>query len=172
MKGPINLAPTAIPKHFVPIVATLFVMLILWLSSVPLLSWYEFSAHHQELEDAAFKWHQQRKSDYSFELDIAGSVTMSFRLPIRIQVRDSNFFSAYQIDNDEEIDISGMTDVPDSIDSAFELAAGLLERRPYTVDIKYDALLHYPRRISVALSDSGDDSVTYYLSSLQTDYDR
>ena len=44
------------PKQLVPIVAAVFVMLFLWLSTVPLLSWYEFSAHHQALQDAMFQW--------------------------------------------------------------------------------------------------------------------
>ena len=52
------------PKHLVPIVATVFVMLFLWLSAVPLLAWYEFSAQHQELQDAVL----ERDADKAVDL--------------------------------------------------------------------------------------------------------
>jgi len=148
-------------------VATVFVMLFLWLSSVPLLSWYEYSAHHRELEDASFAWHQQRLGDYSFEFDAAGSTEYPFRLPLRIHVRDGSLLNAYELDSNKAVDISGLTDVPHTIDMAYDIVAGLLEQRPHSIDIRYDALLHYPREISVRPSASGEDSVTYYLGALQ-----
>jgi len=148
-------------------VATVFVMLFLWLSSIPLLSWYEYSAHHQQLDDASFAWHQQKVSDYSFEFDAGGSVIFPVRLPLRMHVRDGKLLAAYELDGNEAVDISGLSNVPHTVDMAFDIIAGLLEQRPYSIDIQYDALLHYPRKISVRHSDSDRDSVTYYLGSLR-----
>lgn len=148
-------------------VATVFVMLFMWLSSIPLLSWYEYSAHHQQLNDASFAWHQQKISDYSFEFDAAGSANYPVRLPLRIHVRGGTLLAAYELDSSSEVDISGLTDVPHTIDMAFDIVAGLLEQRPYSIDIRYDELLHYPRKISVRHSDAEPDSVTYYLGSFR-----
>jgi hypothetical protein len=113
-----------------PIVATIFVTLFLWLSAIPLLSWYEFSAQHQELADAAFQWHQKRVSDYSFEYDYAGPEARRLPVPIRIHVRDSKFMAAYRIADNEEVDMAAFPDVPETIDSVFEIARGLLAGTP------------------------------------------
>jgi len=142
-------------------------MLFLWLSSIPMLSWYEYSAHHQELDDASFAWHQQRFRDYSFRFDAAGSADYPVRLPLIIHVRDGDLLAAYELDSNEKVDISRLTDVPHTIDMAYDIVAGLLEQRPYSIDIQYDALLHYPRKISVRRSASDRDSVTYYLGSFR-----
>lgn len=154
-----------------PIIATIFVTLFLWLSAIPLLSWYEFSAQHQELADAAFQWHQKRVSDYSFEYDYAGPEARRLPVPIRIHVRDSKFMAAYRIDDNEEVDMAAFPDVPETIDSVFEIARGLLAGHPYGIAIGYDVVLHYPTRISVSYSDSGRDNATYYVRSLQKIYD-
>ena len=154
-----------------PIIATIFVTLFLWLSAIPLLSWYEFSAQHQELADAAFQWHQKRVSDYSFEYDYAGPEARRLPVPIRIHVRDSKFMAAYRIDDNEEVDMAAFPDVPETIDSVFEIARGLLAGHPYEIAIGYDVVLHYPTRISVSYSDSGRDNATYYVRSLQKIYD-
>ena len=159
------------PKHLMPIVATIFVTLFLWLSAIPLLSWYEFSAQHQELADAAFQWHQKRVSDYSFEYDYAGPDARRLPVPIRIHVRDSKFMAAYRIDDNEEVDMAAFPDVPETIDSVFEIARGLLAGYPYEIAIGYDVVLHYPTRIAVSYSDSGRDKATYYVRSLQKIYD-
>ncbi len=159
------------PKHLMPIVATIFVTLFLWLSAIPLLSWYEFSAQHQELADAAFQWHQKRVSDYSFEYDYAGPDARRLPVPIRIHVRDSKFMAAYRIDDNEEVDMTAFPDVPETIDSVFEIARGLLAGHPYEIAIGYDVVLHYPTRIAVSYSDSGRDKATYYVRSLQKIYD-
>jgi hypothetical protein len=155
------------PKHLVPIVATVFVMLFLWLSAVPLLSWYELTAYHQELADQSFQWHHARISNYSFEFEYRDSKTRAVPGPIRIHVRDSKFVYAYRIDTDELVDISGLTDVPATIESAFAIATELLEQHPYRIDIEYDAALHYPTSIAVSYSDLESDRALYIIRRLQ-----
>lgn len=159
------------PKHLVPIVATVFVMLFLWLSAVPLLSWYEFSAYHQELADESFKWHHSGISDYSFEFELLDFATGAMPQPIRIHVQDSKFLAAYRIDNNALLDISGVANIPQTIESAFEIAERLLGERPYKIDIEYDADLHYPTSISVSYSDSKSDSAMYSIRSFAAVYD-
>jgi hypothetical protein len=58
------------PKHVVPIVVAVFVMLFLWLSTVPLLSWYEFS-----------------------EVEISANRRPTRLEPIRIDVREAKFLA-------------------------------------------------------------------------------
>ena len=159
------------PKHLVPIVATVFVTLFLWLSAVPLLSWYEFSAHHQELANASHQWHHSRVSNYSFEYEFLDFKTQPIPGPIRIHVRDSKFLTAYRIDNNEKVDITGLDKVPETIEAAFEIISRHLAEHPYKIDIEYDAVLHYPTRISVSYSDLSHDGATYYIRWFETVYD-
>ena len=154
-------------KHLVPIVATVFVMLFLWLSAVPLISWYELTAYHQELADRSFQWHHSGISDYSFDFEYLDSKTRPVPGPIRIHVQDSKFINAHRIDTGELVDLSAMTDVPRTIESAFSIAAELLEKHPYKINIEYDAALHYPTMISVSFSDSESAGATYTIRRLK-----
>lgn len=156
------------PRHLLPIVATVFVMLFLWLSAVPLISWYELTAYHQELADRSFQWHHSGISNYSFDFEYLDFETRAVPGPIRIHVRDSKFVSAHRIDTGELVDLSGMADVPRTIESAFAIAAELLEKHPYMIDIEYDTALHYPTLISVRFSDSESAGATYTIRRLKT----
>ena len=162
----------AMPKLLVPIVATVFVMLFLWLSAVPLLSWYEFSAYHQELADESFRWRHRGIVNYSFEFESRDPKTRPNPGPIRIHVRDAKFLAAYRIDTHTLVDTAALADVPDTIDSAFEMVRALLEAHPYRIDIEYHADLHYPKRMSVSYSDLSHDGATYYIRWFEKDYDR
>lgn len=159
------------PRPLMPIMATVFVMLFLWISAVPLLSWYEFSADYQDLADESFQWHHQGISNYNFEFEILDFKSRSVPGPIRIHVRDSKFVAAYRIDSDELVDIMDLADVPATIESAFELAKRLLEAQPYRIDIEYDAVLHYPASVSVSFSDRSRDRATYNITWFETVYD-
>ena len=162
---------SAMPKHFVPLIATAFVMLFLWLSSVPLLSWYEFSAQHQKLADESFQWHQQRISNYNYEFEHQDLKFRPISGPVRIHVRDSKILAAFRVESDDEIDISGFADVPETIESAFAIVSRLLEEHPYEIDITYDTVLHYPRKITVSYSDQLDDGSTYFIRMFERAYD-
>lgn len=83
-------------------------------------------------------------------------------------MRDSTFLAAYEFDSNQAVDDAALAGIPQTIDMAFDLIDELLEQRPYSIDIQYDPLLHYPTRISFSISDSGQDSVTYYIRSLRT----
>lgn len=161
----------AMSKSLMPIVAAVFVMLFLWMSAVPLLSWYEFSADYQELADESFQWHRKGINNYSFEFEILDFKTRPVPGPIRIHVRDSKFVAAYRIDNDELVDIIDLAEVPGTIESAFEFATRLLEEHPYRIDIEYDAVLHYPASVSVSFSDRSRDRATYNITWFETVYD-
>jgi hypothetical protein len=156
-------------KHLVPIVATLFVMLFLWLSSVPLLSWYEFSAHHQELQDAMFQWHRHELKNYTFEVEISANSRPPRLDPIRIHVRDAKFLAAYRADDDEIVAMAGLADVPTTIEAIFALVSRLLEERPYEFSVDYDATWAYPKRIQFSGSDNGNDQVTYNIRRFEPD---
>ena len=154
-------------KHFVPILATLLVMLFMWLSSVPLLSWYQFSAQHQELDDASFRWYHEKIDNYSFEFDTSNPEQYPFRMPVRIHVRDGAYLTAYEVDSGLEIDISGVANLPSSFDQAFAFVADLLERQPRTIDVQYDSLAHFPARIAVNFGASEQDVSIYYFRSFR-----
>ncbi len=149
------------PKHLVPIVATAFVMLFLWLSAVPLLSWYELSAHHQELQDAKFQWNRHELRNYNFEVEISANHRPPRLDPIRIHVREGKFLAAFSVDDDEAIDVSDMGDVPDTIEASYELVSRLLDERPYEFTVEYDATWAYPKRIRIVDSKEGQNWVNY-----------
>ena len=153
------------PRQFVPIVTTVFVMLFLWLSAVPLLSWYEFSAYHQDLADESFQWHHEGINDYSFEFEIIGIESQSNPGPIRIHVRDAKFVAAYGIGDNDLVDITGLPNVPDTIESVFELARNLIEEHPYRIDIEYDDVWHFPTSIAISYGDSKSDRAIYNIRS-------
>jgi len=149
-----------------PIVATVFVMLFLWISAVPILSWYEQSAAHQQLDDASFRWHQQHIGSYSFEFDTLREVDPGLRLPLRIHVRDGEFAAAYEVESGRAVDILHLDAVPSSIDDAFAIVIALLERRPYSLDVRYDPTHAFPARIEVRQREDGDTE-TWYLRSFR-----
>lgn len=152
-----------VSKHFVPILATLLVMLFMWLSSVPLLSWYQFSAQHQELDDASFRWYHEKINNYSFEFDTSNPENYPFRMPVQIHVRNGAFVAAYEVDSGRKIDISGVADLPANFDMAFAFVAALLERQPRTIDVEYDALAHFPARIAVNFGENEQEASIYRL---------
>ena len=156
------------PKSVVTIVAALTVMMILWLSAVPLMSWYELSGHHEALDDAAFRWHHESVDTYSFEFDAAGPGAVRLPAPIRIAVRNGTFDSATRADNGRPYQAGDAADVPDSIDALFELASDVLERRPQVVEIDYHPERHFPTRIFAEFGDAGADRVTYFARSFRS----
>lgn len=160
------------PKHIVPIVAAVFVMLFLWLSTVPLLSWYEFSAHHQALQDATFEWNRQALRNYSFEVEISANRRPPRLDPIRIHVREAKFLAAYRVDDDEVVDIADLAHVPKTIEASYELISGMLDERPYEFAVEYDASWGYPKRIQFVDRKDGQDWVRCRIRRFEPDAPR
>jgi hypothetical protein len=155
------------PKHLIPIVATVFVMLFVWLSMTPLLSWYEFSGHAEELEDASFKWHSSGVSSYRYVYEISSYYAPPIPGPVHVVVRDGKLFSASLVEGGDPVDISALPAVPGTMEKMFEFITTLLEEYPYTIDVEYDAELAYPRKIMIDYSDMTDDNATYFLTSFE-----
>lgn len=152
--------------------AAVFVLLFLWLSTVPLLSWYEFSAHHQQLQDAMFQWNRHALGNYSFEYEVAANKRPPQLDPIRIHVREARFHAAYSVDDDTAIDIADPGDVPVTIDASFALVSRLLEQRPYEFVVEYDATWSYPKRIHVVDSKEGQNRADYSIRRFEPDSPR
>ena len=155
------------PKHLIPIIATVFVMLFVWLSMAPLLSWYEFGGYAEELDDASNKWDNNGITDYRFVYEISSYFAPPLPGPVHIIVRDSKFSSASLLDGGGKIDISAMPTVPGTIELSYELITTLLAEYPYRIDIEYDADLGYPKKIMVDFNDSTNDKVTYFIKSFE-----
>ncbi len=160
------------PKHIVPIVAAVFVMLFLWLSTVPLLSWYEFSAHHQALQDATFQWNRQALRNYSFEVEISANRRPPRLEPIRIDVREAKFLAAYRVDDDEVVDVADLAHVAKTIEASYELISGMLDERPYEFAVEYDATWAYPKRIQFVDRKDGQVRVRYRIRRFEPDAPR
>ena len=160
------------PKHLVPIVAAIFVMLFLWLSAVPLLSWYEFSAQHQALQDAMSQWNRYALRNYSFEVEISANRRPPRLDPIRIHVREARFLEAFREDDDEVIDIADLARVPKTIEASYELVSRLLEERLYEFAVEYDATWAYPKRIQFVDRKDGQDWVRYSIRWFEPDSPR
>lgn len=152
---------SATPKQIVPLIATVFVLLFLWLSTVPILSWYEQSGKFEELQDAEFQWFHSGIKNYDFEIEILAGSSPPDTEPIRIRVRDLIYYSAYDIDDERPIDLSNFQHVPQSINDSFQLVSDLLEDHSRNVTVEYDANYFYPRRIVVSRTDNPGDQVTY-----------
>ena len=155
------------PKHLIPIVATVFVLLFVWLSMAPLLSWYEFGGHADELDEASFKWKNSGITDYSYVYEISSYFAPPLPGSVRIIVRDSKLASVNLVDGGDTVDISAMSTVPGTIDLTFEFITTLLGEYPYAIDVEYDAVLGYPKRVMVDFSKSTEDEVTYFIKSFE-----
>lgn len=153
------------PKHLIPIVATVFVMLFVWLSITPLMSLYEFGGYAEELDDASVKWSSSGVSSYSYVYEISSYYAPSLPGPIHVVVRDGKLASASLVDGGGKIDISAMPTVPGTIEFVFDFITALLAEYPYEIDVEYDAVLGYPKKIMVDFSESTDDKATYFLKS-------
>jgi hypothetical protein len=155
------------PKHLIPIVATVFVLLFVWLSMAPLLSWYELSSYADELDEASFKWKNSGITDYSYVYEISSYFAPPLSGSVRIIVRDSKLASVNLVDGGDTVDISAMSTVPGTIDLTFEFITTLLGEYPYAIDVEYDAVLGYPKRVMVDFSKSTEDEVTYFIKSFE-----
>jgi hypothetical protein len=60
-----------------------------------------------------------------------------------------------------------MSTVPGTIDLSFEFITSLLGEYPYAIDVEYDAVLGYPKRVMVDFSKSTEDEVTYFIKSFE-----
>jgi hypothetical protein len=155
------------PKHLIPIVATVFVLLFVWLSMAPLLSWYEFGGHADELDEASSKWKNSGITDYSYVYEISSYFAPPLPGSVRIIVRDSKLASVNLVHGGNTVDISAMSTVPGTIDLSFEFITSLLGEYPYAIDVEYDAVLGYPKRVMVDFSKSTEDEVTYFIKSFE-----
>lgn len=161
----------ATPKQFMPLIATVFILLFLWLSTVPIISWYELSGQHQELQDAEFQWFHKGHSNYNFEIEIMARSSPPDTAPIRIYVRDSELAFAYRVDDEEPVDISDMQHVPQTIDDSFQFVSRLLEERPRYLTVEYDAAFSYPKRIVVGRTENPVDEIIYSIRWFEPEFD-
>jgi len=162
---------SATPKLIFPLIATVFVLLFLWLSAVPILSWYEQSGVYEELQDAEFQWFHSGVKSYEFEIDIMAASSPPDIEPIRVSVRDLNYYSSYRVDDDEPIDLTTMGYVPRTINDTFELISKMLGDHPRNVTVEYDATFFYPKRIVVRRQNDPVDEVTYSIRWFEPTYD-
>ena len=155
------------PKHLIPIVATVFVLLFVWLSMAPLLSWYELGSYADELDEASIKWKKSGITDYSYVYEISSYFAPPLPGSVRIIVRNSQLASVNLVDGGNTVDISAMSTVPGTIDLSFEFITTLLGQYPYVIDVEYDAVLGYPKKVVVDFSESTEDEVTYFIKSFE-----
>ncbi len=145
--------------------ATVFVMLFVWLSMAPLLSWYEFGSNAEELEEASIKWSRSGVTSYSYVYEISSYYAPPLPGPVSVVVRDGKLSSTSLVEGGEPVEISGMSAVPGTIELLFDFITSLFEEYPYQIDVDYDSDLGYPRKIVVDFSESTDDNATYTLKS-------
>ncbi len=145
--------------------ATVFVMLFVWLSMAPLLSWYELGSYAEELDEASIKWGRSGVTSYSYVYEISSYYAPPLPGPVSVVVLDGQLSSASLVDGGEPVEISGMPAVPGTVELLFEFITSLLEKYPYQIDIDYDSDFGYPKKIVVDFSESTDDNATYTLKS-------
>lgn len=155
------------PRHLIPIVATVFVMFFVWLSMTPLLSWYEYGSYAEELEDASLKWRNSGVSSYRYVYEISSYYAPPIPGPVHVVIHDGKLSSARFVDGSDSVDISAMPAVPGTIEKMFEFVAALLAEYPYAIEVEYDAELAYPRKIVIDYSDATDDNASYLLKSFE-----
>jgi uncharacterized protein DUF6174 len=133
----------------------------------PLLSWYELGGYAEELDDASNKWRSSGVTDYSFVYEISSYFAPPLPGPVHIIVRDAALSSVNLLDGGGKIDISTIPAVPGTIELSYVFITTLLAEYPHEIEVEYDAVLGYPKRIMVDFDDSTNDEVTYFIRSFE-----
>ena len=116
-----------------------------------------------------FQWSRHALGNYSFEVEISANHRPPRLDPIRIHVREAKLHATYRVDDGEAIDISDMSDVPETIEASYKFISRLLEERPYEFAVEYDATWAYPKRIQFVDSKDGQDWVRYSIRRFEPD---
>lgn len=155
-------------RHVVTAVAVVFVLMLLWITSVPLLNWFEVNARAEALNAAARTWRRNGLHDYSYTYRVQCSCPSPAVRPVAVTVRDTAFESAVFVDSGEPLGRPLSDAIPKSVPELFELVQDILAGNPASVEIEYDELYGHPVSISVDHSKEVlDDEITHTVSNLR-----
>lgn len=157
----------SIQRHLVPIIATVFVMLFVWLSMTPLMSWYAVDEPAESLQEAIGKWRSSAVTNYRYVFEISSYYAAPISGPVQITVYHSTVFSAELVESGASIEVDEYPQVPGTIESVHEFVARLLSDPASELSIEYDADLGYPARISVRFDAADDKRATYSIRSFR-----
>jgi hypothetical protein len=158
-----------VQKNIIAIVALISVMMIFWLSAVPLLNWFERAGQSEELRNAQAAWNAGNLANYEFEFDIACLCDASTSGPVTVSVREAAFDRAYFRETGEPVDITVTTVIPRTMAGVFAIVSDLIEAHPAKLEVSYDLEVGFPLVIRADFDKNNrGDEVGYYLSNFRT----
>lgn len=134
---------------------------LLWLplvlASCTILSQHDLDklAQHRQ------RWQAHQIRDYRYRLQILCFCVPEMRQPVVIEVRNGLTVSITAAESGAPVDLEHFNHV-DTIEELFDLIGAALSGKAAHVDVTYDPVLGYPRRISIDhLKGAVDDEIEY-----------
>ena len=155
------------PKNLLPIIAALFVMLFLWVSTVPILSWYEYSGHEEELRDATDRWERSGVSSYRYRYQIDSYMASPVTDPVIVEISDKQLRSVRSVMTGKFVELAESPNVPLTIEDLYNTIAVAIATRPYAIEIAYDFELGFPTSISIDYNELTHDEVSYSVTGFE-----
>ncbi len=154
-------------KSITSAIAALFVLLFLWLSAVPLLSWYEYSSNEHQLDAAVQRWHEDGIEDYSFRFEMSAYFRVPFSDAVQVFVRESEIVDVVNDRTLAKMLDSQYKGIPLTVDQLFQHVRSELASNMKTVDVTYDEEYGFPSKIRVSEGESERDAVVYTVTSFE-----
>ena len=159
---------TQVQKNIVAIVALVAVMMMFWISAVPLLNRLERTSLSEELRNARAVWEAQNISHYQFDFSINCLCDGFTPEPVTIRVSEASNNNTERRMTGESENESGAAAIPSTIAGAFAIVADLLEQQPAELEIRYDTEFAYPAEVRADFDkNTRGDEVGYYLSNFR-----
>jgi hypothetical protein len=123
--------------------------------------------HRRRLELQEARWASQNISAYRlmYQRDcFCGSL---FTAPVVVEVRGGNIATAQYAESDEPIPLDMQQHLP-TVESLFAIIRDAIDRDSDMIDVTYDPVRGYPRKIAIDYRfNTADDEVTHRVSSLE-----
>ena len=125
------------------------------------------SGRRRELERQQAKWASQNVTAYRLTYRRECFCGTEFTNPTQIEVRGGAIVTAHYTERDAPIPTYVQTNLP-TVETLFAIIAQAIDREADLLDVTYDPLRGYPRRIAIDYRfNTADDEVTHAVSSLE-----
>ena len=149
-------------RYLLSIAATLLLILIVLVGSVPLLDWYEQQRHQAQIAESRTRWQEHVVDRYAFTIRKRCSCPPPGNLPLRFTVVDARVTSVVQAETGEALSTDGLDEIPHSIPAVFDELVDIVVRRPDELVVAFDERFGFPSVIEADFDeDFNHDDVSY-----------
>lgn len=148
-------------KYLTPIAATALILLILLATSVPLMHWFSTQGVQAGLAEQQSLWQSHGIANYDFTVTRRCECPPPANADVEIQVRDGLVRSAESLGRSIEAER-----LPSTVAAVFDIVHQGLAADNDVIDVTYDDIYGFPRRIEIdpKRSQADDEVVVSILS--------